>query len=151
LRHGTDAARYCIRQARRAWQRGRTRAQTTWLSAPRSVCSPPPCGEGLGVGVGVAGPGRVHQLRPPPRRFAPTLPTRGRVGGRCSRCVLLLALMLLALVPLEPDTFCPTITDSLYRSRGAFFASGFCFAASLTPDDGVGGAPRVVGCLRGTR
>jgi hypothetical protein len=40
-----------------------------------SVCSPPPCGEGLGVGV--------HQritARPPPRRFAPTLPTRGRVG-----------------------------------------------------------------------
>src|SRR5260221_8304869 len=38
-----------------------------------SVCSPPPCGEGLGVGV--------HQwkiARPPPRRFAPTLPTRGR-------------------------------------------------------------------------
>src|SRR5262249_57460197 len=34
-----------------------------------------PCGEGLGVGV--------HwrtSARPPPRRFAPTLPTRGRVS-----------------------------------------------------------------------
>src|SRR5258707_6087954 len=41
-----------------------------------SVCSPPPCGEGLGVGV-------LQQItaRPPPRRFALTLPTRGRVGS----------------------------------------------------------------------
>src|SRR5262245_13085183 len=40
-----------------------------------SVRSPPPCGEGLGVGV-------LQRItaRPPPRRFAPTLPTRGRVG-----------------------------------------------------------------------
>src|SRR5215467_5960463 len=63
------------------------------VSATYSVCSPPPCGEGLGVGV--------HQritARPPPRRFAIAdakrrrssrlrtaaegrlcLPTRGRV------------------------------------------------------------------------
>src|SRR5215467_5628858 len=47
--------------------------------ATRSVDSPPACGEGLGVWVAVAGPNRVHQLRPPPRRFAPTLATRGRV------------------------------------------------------------------------
>src|SRR5215510_2106749 len=45
------------------------------FSAPHSVCSPPPCGEGMGVGV-------LQRItaRPPPRRFAPTLPTRGRVG-----------------------------------------------------------------------
>src|SRR5262245_8339527 len=48
-------------------------------NAAHSVCSPPSRGEGLAVGVGVAGPSRVHQPRPPPRRFAPTLPTRGRV------------------------------------------------------------------------
>src|SRR5262245_6047578 len=43
--------------------------------AAYSVCSPPPCGEGMGVGV-------LQRItaRPPPRRFAPTLPTRGRVG-----------------------------------------------------------------------
>src|SRR5262249_49754973 len=43
--------------------------------AAPSVYSPPPCGEGLGVGV-------LQRItaRPPPRRFAPTLPTRGRVG-----------------------------------------------------------------------
>src|SRR5262249_59393408 len=42
--------------------------------AASAVCSPPPCGEGLGVG------GR-HRItaRPPPRRFAPTLPTRRSV------------------------------------------------------------------------
>src|SRR5215831_15258730 len=52
-----------------------------------SVCSPPPCGEGLGVGVR-----QWITARPPPRRSAaklaqaaqaclraPTLPTRGRV------------------------------------------------------------------------
>src|SRR5262249_3892858 len=45
--------------------------------AAHSVCSPPPCGEGLGVGVRL----RIT-ARPPPRRFAPTLPTRGRVRPR---------------------------------------------------------------------
>src|SRR5262249_7394963 len=41
----------------------------------RSVHSPPPCGEGVGVGVR-----QPITARPTPRRFAPTLPTRGRVG-----------------------------------------------------------------------
>src|SRR5262249_61699409 len=60
-----------------------------WLRrnpAARSVCPPPPCGEGLGVGVR-----QRITARPPPRRSAaklaqaaqawlraPTLPTRGR-------------------------------------------------------------------------
>src|SRR5262249_57859600 len=56
--------------------------------AAHSVRSPPPCGEGLGVGVR-----QRIAARPPPRRSAaklaqaaqaclraPTLPTRGRVG-----------------------------------------------------------------------
>src|SRR5262245_18050320 len=38
---------------------------------PSPLC---PCGEGLGVGVR-----QRITARPPPRRFAPTLPTRGRV------------------------------------------------------------------------
>src|SRR5262249_58165316 len=42
--------------------------------AASAVCSPPPCGEGLGVGVR-----QRITARPPPRRFAPTLPTRGSV------------------------------------------------------------------------
>src|SRR5262249_6580413 len=36
------------------------------------------------------------------------------------------------------------------RSRGAFFASGVCDFASLTPNRGVGGAPRNVRVLGGT-
>ncbi|TMK17729.1 MAG: hypothetical protein E6G75_09095 [Alphaproteobacteria bacterium] len=64
--------------------------------AAHSVCSPPPCGEGLGVGVR-----QRITARPPPRRSAaklaqaaqaclgaPTLPTRGRVG-LSSRLVLI--------------------------------------------------------------
>src|SRR5262249_25675871 len=41
----------------------------------RKRASPQPAGEGLGVGVR-----QRITARPPPRRFAPTLPTRGRVG-----------------------------------------------------------------------
>src|SRR5262245_51353254 len=44
------------------------------VSPAYSVRSPPPFGEGLGVGVR-----QRIAARPPPRRFAPTLPTRGRV------------------------------------------------------------------------
>src|SRR4051794_32517263 len=43
---------------------------------------PPPCGEGLGVGVLQ----RITAL-PPPRRFAPTLPTRGRVRSSSRRAL----------------------------------------------------------------
>ena len=51
---------------------------------PRGAPYPPPCGEGRppqagGVGVGVMLHSRAAKHRPPPRRFAPTLPTRGRV------------------------------------------------------------------------
>ena len=51
-------------------------------ASPRAY--PPPCGEGRppqagGVGVGVMLHSRAAKHRPPPRRFAPTLPTRGRV------------------------------------------------------------------------
>jgi hypothetical protein len=113
---------------------------------PRGRCVPSPaCGRGIGRG---------HQQRFVPARPRPNPPPQAGEGGDracCSRCVLLLARMLLAPIPLQLHTFCPTITDSRSRSRGAFFAPGVCFAASLTPIYGVGGAPRVVGCLRGTR
>src|SRR5262245_38473072 len=76
----------------------------SWMhnGAPHSVCSPPPCGEGLGVGVR-----QRITARPPPRRSAaklaraaqawlraPTLPTRGRVGPSSP----------LALIPLHLNT-----------------------------------------------
>src|SRR5262245_33400575 len=40
------------------------------------------------------------------------------------------------------------MSNSPSRSRGAFFAPGFCNFASLTPNRGVGGAPRNVRVLR---
>src|SRR5919109_5498931 len=62
----------------------------THKSATHSVCSPPPCGEGVGVGVVLVRRESYVTARPPPRRHsapktrvnalkAPTLPTRGRV------------------------------------------------------------------------
>ena len=39
-----------------------------------TVCSPPPCGEGLGVGVAVGGYSLRHNYDPPPQPS----PTRGR-------------------------------------------------------------------------
>src|SRR5262249_10937361 len=51
------------------------------VSATYSVCSPPPCGDGLGLGI--------HQRitgRPPPHRLAPPPPTRGGAqNGRVGR------------------------------------------------------------------
>jgi hypothetical protein len=41
-------------------------------------------------------------------------------------------------------------SNSLPRSRGAFSAPGVCIVASLTPNRGVGGAPRNVRVLSGT-
>jgi hypothetical protein len=50
------------------------------IVAAHPVCSPPPCGEGLGVGVTVAD---AAFNPPPPRRLrsakSSTLPARGRV------------------------------------------------------------------------
>ena len=43
-----------------------------------------------------------------------------------------------------------TISNSPSRSRGAFSAPGVCNFASLTPNRGVGGAPRNVRVLGGT-
>jgi hypothetical protein len=43
-----------------------------------------------------------------------------------------------------------TMSNSLHRSRGAFFAPRVCNFASLTPNRGVGGAPRNVRVLGGT-
>src|SRR5262245_48268691 len=42
------------------------------------------------------------------------------------------------------------ISHNTVRSRGAFLRSGFCIVASLTPNRGVGGAPRNVRVLGGT-
>src|SRR5262249_46622882 len=41
-------------------------------------------------------------------------------------------------------------SNSPSRSRGAFLRPGFCIVASLTPNRGVGGAPRDVRVLGGT-
>jgi hypothetical protein len=43
-----------------------------------------------------------------------------------------------------------TMSNSPSRSRGAFLRPGFCIVASLTPNRGVGGAPRNVRVLGGT-
>src|SRR5215813_261408 len=42
------------------------------------------------------------------------------------------------------------MSNSPSRSRGAFSAPGVCDFASLTPNEGVGGAPRNVRVLGGT-
>src|SRR6266436_8451060 len=42
-------------------------------------------------------------------------------------------------------------SNSPSRSRGAFFAPGFCFVASLHPDRRVAERRETYGCLRGTR
>src|SRR3984893_13086384 len=42
------------------------------------------------------------------------------------------------------------MSNSLHHSRGAFFAPRVCNFASLTPNRGVGGAPRNVRVLGGT-
>ncbi len=57
-----------------AWRLDHSHLRRMHNHGTHSVCSPPPCGEGLGVGV-------LQRIttRPPPRRFAPTLPTKGRV------------------------------------------------------------------------
>ncbi len=56
--------------------------QLCWMHnhAAYSVCSPPPCGEGLGVGVVVRHAPRATTTTPTPLASLATLPTRGRVG-----------------------------------------------------------------------
>src|SRR5262245_10814185 len=62
-------------------RREHDRLHVKHVSAAYSVRSPPPCGEGSGVGV------RPRlTARPPPRRFAPTLPTRGMVETELAAC-----------------------------------------------------------------
>ncbi len=52
--------------------------------AAHSVGSPPPCGEGLGVGVLLADATQANNCDPHPASLrSATLPTRGRVGARC--------------------------------------------------------------------
>ena len=52
------------------------------VPAANSVCSPPPCGEGLGVGVAVGGR-TCEKTRPPPQPS----PTRGEgANRRCRSC-----------------------------------------------------------------
>src|SRR5262249_36855767 len=79
-----------------AWHSRRRRpfAVLKHVSAAYSGCSPPPCGEGLGVGVH-----RRITAGPPPRRFAPTLPTRGRVRPSSS----------LALIPVHVNALTPRL------------------------------------------
>ena len=47
---------------------------------PGAAPRPPPCGEGSCVAAGRGICGRLN--KPPPRRFAPSLPTRGRVRNQ---------------------------------------------------------------------
>src|SRR6266404_8446560 len=66
--------------------------------AAYSVCSPPPCGEGLGVGVVVVARVSFANSDPHPARLRyalrrATLPTRGRVGQSS----------LLELIPTSPE------------------------------------------------
>ena len=68
--------------------------------------------------------------------------TRVRVCGTFSACALLRMRTRITAHDLEQHT--------LPRSRGAFFRPGFCIVASLTPNRGVGGAPRNVRVLSGT-
>ena len=49
-----------------------------------------------------------------------------------------------------PSPVSPSQAHTPPRSRGAFLRPGFCIVASLTPNRGVGGAPRDVRVLSGT-
>ena len=69
--------------------------------------------------------------------------TRQQVCGTSSACALLRMRTSVAYCTVHH-------TNSLPRSRGAFLRPGFCILASLTPNRGVGGAPRNVRVLGGT-
>jgi hypothetical protein len=82
---GPDLVEAVLRYDRPFFPAARDAFLRTWLAA---ASSPPPCGEGVGVGVageGVDGRGQRYGLRPPPTPAAapPTLPAEGE--GRPSR------------------------------------------------------------------